>query len=526
MQKNYIQIFGKAYSIPIHHQATLYDFKVLPSKWLYTANITTHESPQFLCNNYPKTETLPNPIKTLTKHAQKGNKLVFQPTPCFNYLYSQSHKVTLECDLMKLVSTYKDIGNVVYQFSYAIGDTIPVSISDCENRFLVEAINDFEPQSEPLWQDVFFNNPSKDNPVSIEELLKHLDLSEIAPKLDVFYGDKKCFRYEPEAVLRTLIYWKLKGYKFLRQVFNELLTSPTLANSLGFGMIPAYSQLWNFINRRLKKDGMKKLFDMFLEVILKEADKKGIPLGLEVMTDSTPLQAKKKDPDATYNTHYKMFGYKLHTVRCALTGIPLDYHVSTITEYDGYMLPPQLLRLRLKNIEPSKIYMDGAYASVENIARLKLFWNDIEIKCNIPKEWIIHREANESQIFKTYNQLWNAPLFVPKADFEYQKLLLLMSNDDENTNKHELVGQYYRNQILKEFYQNPQKYLDDYHLRNRIESRHGNEKLLTNIGSIDCRGIERFTAHVGLHLVSILALALTRLQNGVTKGLVDLGGLI
>ena len=101
-----------------------------------------------------------------------------------------------------------------------------------------------------------------------------------------------------------------------------------------------------------------------------------------------------------------------------------------------------------------------------------------------------------------------------------------MTNDDENTSKHELIGQYYRNQIIKEFYMDPEKYLKDYDKWNRIESRHSTEKLLTNIGNINGKGIEKFTIHVGIHLVSIIALVLCRLQNGITKGIVDLGELI
>lgn len=101
-----------------------------------------------------------------------------------------------------------------------------------------------------------------------------------------------------------------------------------------------------------------------------------------------------------------------------------------------------------------------------------------------------------------------------------------MTNDDNGTNKGEIVGKYYRNKIMKEYYINPKKYLDDYHLRNRIESRHGTEKLLTNLDKVNGRGIEKFTNHVGVHLISLMALALCRLQNGVARGLVDLGGLI
>jgi len=38
--------------------------------------------------------------------------------------------------------------------------------------------------------------------------------------------------------------------------------------------------------------------------------------------------------------------------------------------------------------------------------------------------------------------------------------------------------------------------------------------------------IEKFTAHIGMHVISILALVLVRLQNGIMKDLTYRGGLI
>lgn len=506
------QLFKRKYWLPIFHQTKLHEFS---TQIIKCKRFLTH----LKNNQYIQ-------IPPVNNHIYAKNNLDDRPRGALNTSRPRRH------NSMSIATPNKDIGFGNYKVSYMFGSTsnYEVNAGECfeyENEYLNGVFSNREFENIPVSQhSADFTNPSKDNPVRVQDILKCLDLSEIIPIVEDFYIEPTHFRFSPEAVLRTIIYWKLKGYKFLSQVFNDLLTDPTLADTLGFGAIPDYNQLYHFFNYRLDRIKVKKLFDAFLKSILKESESLGVPIGFEVMTDSCPLQAKPKDQDATYNGHYKMFGYKLHSIRCALTGVPLDFHVSTITEYDGYILPPLLLRLRMNKIEPSKIYMDGAYATFENISRLKLFWNDIEIKCNIAKDWKIHRDANESQIFKVYNQLWNIPLFVPKPDFEYQQLLLLMTNDDENTAKHDLVGQYYRNQIMKEFYINPKEYLDDYHIRNRIESRHGSEKLLSNIGNINGKGIEKFTIHVGMHLVSTMALALCRLQNGVTKGLVNLGGLI
>ncbi len=68
--------------------------------------------------------------------------------------------------------------------------------------------------------------------------------------------------------------------------------------------------------------------------------------------------------------------------------------------------------------------------------------------------------------------------------------------------------------------------MDCYHKRSRIEGCFGTEKRQTEIKNFNGKGIEKFSAHVGMHTIAIQALALCRLQNGVSEGLINLGGLI
>ncbi|MFQ6063694.1 MAG: hypothetical protein ACE5J9_11060 [Methanosarcinales archaeon] len=80
---------------------------------------------------------------------------------------------------------------------------------------------------------------------------------------------------------------------------------------------------------------------------------------------------------------------------------------------------------------------------------------------------------------------------------------------------------------MAEYYENPINYLDDYHLRNRIEGNPGVEKRKSEkLNQMECRGRDRVSIPVGLHLVAKLACALTRLQNGITEGLGNFDGLI
>jgi len=166
-----------------------------------------------------------------------------------------------------------------------------------------------------------FVNPTVDEPVRTEEIMKRMNLEFLRPTLDELYADAWRFHFDPLAVLKTMIYWRLKGHRFLTDVFNDLLTDPTLADTLGFGFIPSYQQLYHFITYRINSKGTKKIFDVLLQKVIYKCEKKDIPIGKEIVIDSSPFE--KKNDDATYNTHYGVTGYKWHNVRCVRTDIPL-----------------------------------------------------------------------------------------------------------------------------------------------------------------------------------------------------------
>ena len=47
-----------------------------------------------------------------------------------------------------------------------------------------------------------------------------------------------------------------------------------------------------------------------------------------------------------------------------------------------------------------------------------------------------------------------------------------------------------------------------------------------NIKNKEAKGIERIATHIGMHLIALHAIALCRLQNGITTGLTNLAGLV
>ncbi len=111
-------------------------------------------------------------------------------------------------------------------------------------------------------------------------------------------------------------------------------------------------------------------------------------------------------------------------------------------------------------------------------------------------------------------------MFEIKADLDYMKYFLIMHD------KTELLEQFYHNQVLKKYLRDPEVYMRKYPILNLIEHMHGRDKKHTEIKNIQATDIDKFTAHLCMHIISTLALALVRLQNGETKHLTYRGGLI
>jgi hypothetical protein len=363
-----------------------------------------------------------------------------------------------------------------------------------------------------------FVNPTFDNPVRVQEIMKYMDLEFLRPILNELYEEAWRFHFDPLSVFKTMIYWRLKGHRFLTDVFNDLLTDPTLADTLGFGFIPSYQQLYHFITCRVNSHGTKKIFDKLLQKVIFECEKRDIPVGKEIIIDSSPFE--KKNKDATYNTHYKVTGYKWHNVRCALTNIPLEYHVSKITDYDGDYFSPLVYRIRMiHEINPIRVFADGHYSDGKNLMRMREYFG-IEPICHIDKNAVIKPDADLKELKRQYQKLWNSELFKTDADIDYIKWFLMVHG------KTEVLENFYHNQMLKKYMKDEEAYKRKYLVREAIEHCHGREKRLTEIKNIQANNIDKFTAHIGMHIVSILSLVLVRLQNGVIDGLTFRGGLI
>jgi len=331
-----------------------------------------------------------------------------------------------------------------------------------------------------------FVNPTVEQPVRTQEIMKRLDLEFLRPTLNELYEENWRFHFDPLTVLKTMIYWRLKGHRFLTDVYNDLLTDPTLADTLGFGYIPSYKQLYHFITYRINSKGTKKIFDILLKQVIYECENKGIPIGEEIVIDSSPFE-KKNNSDATYSGHYSITGYKWHNVRCVRTNIPLEYHVSTLTDYDGDFLSPLIYKIKMiHDIHPKRVFADGHYSGGKNLMRMREYFG-IEPICYVDKNAVLRPNSDKNELKRQYQKLWKSELFKIDADVDYMKWFLILHD------KTEVIENFYYNQMVKKYLKDPIAYQKKYLVRESIEHCHGREKRLTEIKNIQANCIEKFT---------------------------------
>ncbi len=153
----------------------------------------------------------------------------------------------------------------------------------------------------------------------------------------------------------------------------------------------------------------------------------GIRLGKNVSIDSTPFTGKPNDRDASYNPHYKVWGYKIHGVIDADHYLPLAFNFTTITEGDCPHYLPLLVRLNMLGIEFEKVLADGAYASLENFAVANHHYKARTV-FHLRENTIIKKAGTKKGVDKEYNKLWMEGGFDPDAGHEYKLSFLMLSN--------------------------------------------------------------------------------------------------
>lgn len=398
----------------------------------------------------------------------------------------------------KKISYKSNKGLCLYGIDYQIGFTQSCS----------------EPIKEPTQEDLeLLEEIRKNEPRLLEEMMHDLDLSFLNYTLDQYYTNDYHFRFPPMAMLKSIIYFKAKGYHFLSQLHKELETSQTLAYNLGYDYqskeIPTYNTLFHFMHYRLGPNGVKEIFEVVLRKFIRYCKRKNIPFGKDVGLDATPVPAKNRDKDTKWNMHYKQKCYLWHNMRDLETGIPIVYHLGHSREREGKYLHP-MIHDYFNNIGelPKRVLADGGYANYQNFAYMSQIWN-IEMLTPIGKKWKRNPNGNIESIRKRYYKHWEHPEYNPEAPNE-EIISFLMSNDNYGR---DLIGAMYRNRMMAWHNADPIRFKRIYNMRNRIEGMHGLEKRMYQINHIEASGLEKVTTHIGWHCVAMIIIRFFQLNK-------------
>jgi len=174
------------------------------------------------------------------------------------------------------------------------------------------------------------------------------------------------------ALLRTL--WRLS----YRETHDWLVAWPTLALACGLPArpdgqprVPSPAQQ----SKRLRAAGAPPSELLFV-LLVRAGLWMGLTRGRDLIIDSAPILAwRRTDPDAAlghapaHHPRALLLGYRVHTLLCRGTGLPLLFRLSTAKVHDAPFACPVLeLAIHLLGIQPRVIRLDAGYWGLKLIA--------------------------------------------------------------------------------------------------------------------------------------------------------------
>jgi len=186
--------------------------------------------------------------------------------------------------------------------------------------------------------------------------------------------------HPPLAMLKALIYQRLRQIPSWRQLAQTIRSDKNLALRLGFQRPPSHYSFSDFT----KKVGEEAFNEIFYALV--DRLRMLMPdLGKIVAVDSTQVDAYSKlpregfrgtDPDAAFGFTRKVlrkrfwtYGYKLHVTCDARHDIPLSFEISPANRSDMTSLYDQLKLLAAYGNRPRVLTADAGYDSKMNIFR-------------------------------------------------------------------------------------------------------------------------------------------------------------
>ena len=378
-----------------------------------------------------------------------------------------------------------------------------------------------------------FVDGTSEHSVRASKFLEGLNLDPIMPELNKHYSvpENKEY-YSRRAMLKTMICRKIMKIKYYTRTENYLKDHPDEAIELGFNidvdgnaLIPDHETLRHFEKIRLGNEGMDTIMELFCIKVVGEGNRLGLKVGETTGTDSTPIETPT-DPDGTYNGHYKKKMVKMHITSDYEHNIPLAKQVCGGTEDDNQYLEGMLKKTAVSAKENmDETWFDGGYNSNKNIAVAHVEFGLI-CHYHIDQDWrrnvtYEHKFGGktfiytpEKEITYIYRKYWSDPDYKKDAPLEYMMKYLVKKGI------HEPVAMYFRNPCVAAYEECPDGVLDVYHLRNRSEGV--NSYMKENLGletHINGKRMKNIDLHVTECCIVLLAVALTRLQHGITENL-------
>ena len=365
-----------------------------------------------------------------------------------------------------------------------------------------------------------FRDPDPEHPVDAGEFLARLDTRDLAARIWSRYIKPQQVRWDPEGMLRIVLYFGIKGYHHLTQAWRDLHHRPELAWSFGLDGVPPYKTLWHFVHCRLGLDGMHELFSRLVELVVSEGRARGLPLGEVVSVDSMPIETCIRDTRAQYHPHYEVRGYKAHNVVDSEHGVPLDFKLTVLHRSEGPELPAALRRSLGRGCPIRDVLADTAYNSYDNFSVVHQelrarFWT------RFPAHASIDFKGEADRLWNRYERCWKDDGYAPGVSFERRLEYLYRKGGYYRQD----VGRYYRNETFRVLLSDPERYEEMYNRRTLVEGVQGYWKQHVGLTKMEGRTMEFIDLRITVRLMGLLAVALTRLQNGIRSGLCETVGI-
>jgi len=415
--------------------------------------------------------------------------------------------------------------------------------------------------------------PSKDKPVAAATVLGQIKLDFLETIL-LRKFDKAPY-YPPLAMMRGVLLQKKKKLSW-RGLPRYLKVYPDEAYRMGFiemdgkPKIPSHELFRTFVQERVDWDEIR---DAILAEFVPIAKKQGIRLGSQCTEDSTMIESVENDPEAKYNGHYKKIGYKEDLITCRGTGLPILNMTIGATNCEGHVLIPQIEHLIILGIQIEDIWVDGTYATFENIAIAHVLLG-IRLHYQVQEDWVVKKEGTPEYIKKLYQQFWQNQEFRSNANLNemmailarkgrllvdtgrcMQKIAVLKgawgdgkrtrrgrpTREDNDAQEHfyegertinegmrflEPVGAYFRNIVMGAAEKDPEGMKKDKGKRQWAESI--NNHLKNDLGlqeGLRVKGMRKVHIHDTLGCIFLLLIGLHKVRNDVIKDLASLVGI-